>query len=560
MPEITPNTHVILGPGRALSSLLSSGGIARLNEFEIHHTSQFKRFLSFGITPEFAVAWGFLDADLDSLVRQWAASKGVRLAYGELGWFPHYESFHLDPEGFCWDSLLARTRYAAEGFRPFPSPDPDLTALRTRAAAKQRGTFDCLPSMIKPPYVLWPCQMVSDKVNLHGVNAKDWCRHVAHFRSILPMDVQLVVRPHPKAHQRPSTEKVPYYRLANLVAKLPNTELCAEGEMDLLVANAEAVTGMNSTALYEAAMIHGKPAFAFSRSWFDYKPEIVTHLDALDNTPVSLDPPDEDACHWLYRQFMDRQIIRHPEPANKSLIRLWLDRWAAVPGYAIPATAHFIWIGDREMPALYLKNLEEFQALNPAVDVILHSDESAQSMPLHLVELYAKCPYPQQKADILRAWLLAHRGGMYFDMDFAWIRPLPASLFTQGAWCGSNHRTPYENGEMGCPVASPAMLDYLGQIELLGDKELNHPACFGPRLLRRVIESGAGIKQMPWWWFNPLRGQKDQYYALLESPPAERQATLAQPGSDGQMPVAQHLHGSINNQFQYYPVEESPLG
>lgn len=545
MPVTHLNKHVMLGPGRSLSTFIAVSGAERLNEKDILTPEQFSQFTASGQVPEYAVTWGFIP--FKHAMDQWAAKHGVKVSHGELGWFPHYDTFHLDPEGFCWSSSIPRTPFVNDPSKTYEYAKAMRTALRSD---KHRP----LPSMYRPPYAIWTCQLTSDKVNEYGVNTRDWSPYIAHFRSLLPEHIQLVVRPHPKSHQRASQETNPYRRMVRVLENLPNTVLCRSGKFEDVVAEAEMVAGMNSTALYEAKLLYGKPAYAYAPSWYSGHSRLIPVLSSQTTTLPEAAASD-DYADWFLEQFLDRQITRYNRRGRGPEIRRWLERWSAVPGNVVPRVAHFIWIGDRPLPDLYQRNLDDFRALNPDVQTVLHRD-FPDDMPNDLRLLYGQSTHPQQKADILRAWLLATVGGIYFDLDFAWARTLPDSLFKSGAWCGSNHRTPTENGEMGCPPQSEAMRRYLDAIRQFNGPL--HKACYGPSLLRRTIESGATFKVLPWWWFNPCRCDPDAYRPLINASVRERAITLGEFYKDGQQPVAQHLHGSVNDQYQHPEREQVP--
>ena len=548
MPITHPDTHIILGPGQALSRIVGLSGVRRLNKAEILTRAQFDQFISLGMVPEYAVVWGFIN--FNDLLRAWCRNHGVKITYGEMGWFPHYESFALDPEGFCWNSLISKTPYVGDTQQPLPEATQHLDQFKPERHP--------LPPEVNGPFVLWAGQMVSDKVNDYGLDAKDWCRYIEHFRGLLPKDIQLVIRPHPKASHRPSQEKDAHYRMVDLAQRLPNTIITHLGDLNSLIAASYGVAGMNSTVLLEARILHGKNVWAYAPSWYTGHEDLIHRLHGTgQDRLVYTTRPQLHYRKWLLEEFLQRQIIRDPEPTGRKTIRRWLDRWSAVPGRAVPRLAHFIWLGDK-VPSVYLKNLREFQQLNPDVQTILHScpPPDMHNEPDALTA-YERAYSPQQKADVLRAWLLHKYGGVYFDLDFAWIRPLPDILFRSGPWCGSNHRTPYENGEVGCAAGCSEMHKYLDAIYQQSDLREFH--ALGPPLLHRVINDGAQFQSLPWWWFNPGRCEQGYYRHMLHQSIEQRQQISDCPliYEDGQLPVAQHLHGSINDQYRETAHEPS---
>jgi len=214
-------SHIAVGACKSLSQMLDTAGVRRINKRDIVTEKQFTEFISKKRAREadYVVIWGF--CDFDDKVREWASVHGVRIVYGELGWFPHYSSFHLDPEGFCWQSQLAKTPYFDQAL------PPHVQQLQTFAQVREKhGKVDggiSLPDGIKHPYAFWPCQLVSDRVNMYGLKCEDWASQIKHFRNLLDDDVQLVIKLHPKSRTRPSQEQEASKRLVKLAATLPNT-------------------------------------------------------------------------------------------------------------------------------------------------------------------------------------------------------------------------------------------------------------------------------------------------------------------------------------------------
>lgn len=495
-----------------------------------------------GNIPELVVTWGFVP--FKSLLYDWCREHNIRVAHGELGWFPHYDSFHLDPDGFCWDSILTRQKFIS-------GMAPCLNAEAYKVLAAPRPVK--LPSEIKQPFALWACQLITDKVNTMGLNMTDWTPMVKHFRSFLPPDIQLVVRPHPKMISRQSQEHIPYLKLKAAVASLPNTIMLSEGGIDDLIQESVCVAGANSTVLIEASLRYNKPTYGYGRSWFTNHPNIVTPVNIENKENI----PQHQAASapqkiWFINELLQKQINREPEPSVEALNK-WINRNSAVPGKAIPRLAHFVWLGG-DMPEVYRQCVQDFIKLNPDIPVKVWKD-LPDGVSKNIKAKYLQARKPQQKADILRAWALYEYGGVYLDCDTAFIRPLPDRMFWHGAFCSSNHRTPYENGYMGCRPQCPNMGTYLAHILDQAPSDLMD--CFGPSLLRKLQTSWrTQFKVLPWWWFNVARCERQVYDQFIDMTIPERQKITAEYSAiqalrdfDGQLPVGQHLHGSVNNQY-----------
>ena len=119
-----------------------------------------------------------------------------------------------------------------------------------------------LPDVIRGPFVLWPLQLIGDKVNQWDLNVSNWCELLRHFQASLPARFQFVIKPHPrsKAHDNSG--------VAELTRELPNTVLLpARAHLKTLLSQCHAVVGANSTVLMEARLMFHKPVYAYASGW-----------------------------------------------------------------------------------------------------------------------------------------------------------------------------------------------------------------------------------------------------------------------------------------------------
>ena len=132
---------------------------------------------------------GNLLKDSSDLVRL-CDERGIDRVFGEFGWFPHYATEHADPLGYAWDSSLCSLRFTR------------LTATQRKKAIESRERFlarPCgpLPEGVRPPFVLWPLQLLADRVNRYDLDAPDWYDFLLWTRQIVPAKYQLVIKHHP---------------------------------------------------------------------------------------------------------------------------------------------------------------------------------------------------------------------------------------------------------------------------------------------------------------------------------------------------------------------------
>ncbi|MEP6672376.1 MAG: hypothetical protein ABJF10_24640 [Chthoniobacter sp.] len=221
--------------------------------------------------PEIMLKWCF-DADRAGMVSL-CREHGINVTFCEDGFFPHYSTMHADPLGFCWESSL--TRMVFRGVT-----DAQRKRARTARTAWLEKRDKELPDAVQAPFVLWPLQLVRDQVNHWDLHVSDWCELLAHFRSILPEEFQLVLKRHPLARD------ADLVGLEALVPTLPNTVLLPEGaDLTTLLRAAHAVAGVNSSVLYEARLMHHKPTYAYGRSWF------TNHTDLFLPVPRHMKRP-----------------------------------------------------------------------------------------------------------------------------------------------------------------------------------------------------------------------------------------------------------------------------
>lgn len=566
------NTFISIGQCMSLASMVSKGGWRQLNNDNILTEGEFRRFVHSCVpypnrpnrnirqteTPELVVIWGF--CDFIDKIKVWCKQNNILLTHGELGWFPHYESFHLDPEGFCWESMLAKQTYLS---------NINNTAWSTDVADvlfNKNAKYPPVPEHLKhTKFALWVCQLVSDKVNTKGKNFLDWGGVIRHFRSILPDDIKLVVRLHPKMNTRIQEERYTKDRIQRALSMYKNVFFEHEGVVESYLdsVNCVCVAGANSTVLYEAALKFNKPAYAYADSWYSCKGEhnLVTMIDFAQTEKLEIperSKADVQAQLWFTGELIQRQQLRKPSYRHEfSNIRKWVLDHSAVPDNAIQRQVHFIWIGNNKMPLMYLKCLDEFKQLNKGLQVTLWQD-IPDDAPEEVKQKYHSLEHYNHKSDLLRAYLLWRYGGIYLDADTVWIRSLPEALFLNGRFCSSNFRTPMEGGYMGCSAGDVSMKMYLDTLLKLPVKDIAFHD-YGPTALRALQTlMPEGFKTfgiLPWWYFNVACCDKEKYLPLLRIPLLARMDVQwpemeAESDFDLQYPIGQHLHGSVNGQYQ----------
>jgi len=255
--------------------------------------------------PDIMLLWGFCTerAGVVGLCRE----HGINVAIWEDGFFPHYDTIHFDPLGFCWESSLPRMIFRGCSGRQRER------ARQARAAWLAKPVKE-LPPEIRPPFVLWPLQLVSDKVNEWDLRLTDWTGLIRHFRSCLPAHIQLVLKDHPLSSPKDVVG------IDQLVSELPNTIHLPKGfSLPDLLRECRAVAGANSSVLYEARLMHHKPTYVYARSWFTNHDELFVPVnrDFLSKLPREdwMEKPSamrterlDDYTDWFLAQLLSRQL------------------------------------------------------------------------------------------------------------------------------------------------------------------------------------------------------------------------------------------------------------
>jgi hypothetical protein len=246
---------------------------------------------------------------------------GTDIVYSEDGFFPHYETLHVDPLGFSWESSLCRMIFRS------------LADHQRKIAREKREKWlnfpkQDFPQGIRPPYVLWPLQLIADQVNRWDLNVSDWSGLIIHFRQCLPKEYQLVIKPHPRG------DKADYPKLP--LEEMPNTYVL-NGRCDLksLIMGAVAIAGANSTVLMEARLMFHKPVYAYAHSWFTnhtdlfvpvsrrFGPRPLNHFDYVADGRTMRSEYLDDYTDWFLYQLLVRQLDR--ESASKwDVLRQWV--------------------------------------------------------------------------------------------------------------------------------------------------------------------------------------------------------------------------------------------
>lgn len=91
----------------------------------------------------------------------------------------------------------------------------------------------------------------------------------------------------------------------------------------------------------------------------------------------------------------------------------------------IPKIIHQIWIGDPNVPDVFIPYMESWQYYHPDWEYILWDNERVKTLfPLYNQKFYDESESLGVKSDLLKWEIIYRFGGVYADVDFECLRPL----------------------------------------------------------------------------------------------------------------------------------------
>jgi hypothetical protein len=169
---------------------------------------------------------------------------------------------------------------------------------------------------IPKPFVLWPLQLIRDRVNVCYLNVSSWIGLIRHFRILLPRQYHLLIKRHPRSGPKGELG------ITDLVRELPNTSFVGKDiSLPSLLRGASAVAGANSTVLYEARLIYHKPVYTYAWGWFTNHAELffpiqnagrgaLTSFECVEDSRLLRGERLDAYTDWFLAQLLARQITR----------------------------------------------------------------------------------------------------------------------------------------------------------------------------------------------------------------------------------------------------------
>jgi hypothetical protein len=212
----------------------------------------------------------------------------------------------------------------------------------------------------------------------------------------------------------------------------------------------------------------------------------------------------------------------------------------------IPKLAHFYWYGERDMPELRAESLKSFERLNPGWVVNLHhSGEKADPTFVEIVT----------SSDAARYGILHRSGGVYFDTDIIFVRPIPDD------WLDADVLLPCtENGQLygihvlGAKPNSPLFAEALRLCKL----RMDSPMMLGCQSLGVKLWSDTNMLALC-YGMNLSVGLVPRF-SLLRSNPGSVEELWSNGGRVDHSEIGVHWYGGdrLSNQFENLPLDKLP--
>jgi ADP-heptose:LPS heptosyltransferase len=301
---------------RHLQELYENAGGQNLYRRAIRGAGDFAQLAKANGPADLVLVGNFLDGSKELV--EYCEKQGIDRVYGEFGWFPHYKTVHADPMGYAWESSLCGMKFSGLTLKQ----RAQVTKFRREFLSKTGGG---LPEGVREPFVLWPLQLIVDRVNKYDLNLPDWYDLLLWTRQAVPVGYQFVIKDHPvqSVHQR-----------IELSRCFPDTILLERSApLRPLIEHAAGVIGCNSTVLLESRLLFRKPTWAYGHSWYTGHPDLIFPVNRFETLPhaellgKSID--DQwllDYGDWFLWQLLARQYLAEEAQKNPQAFLRWIHR------------------------------------------------------------------------------------------------------------------------------------------------------------------------------------------------------------------------------------------
>lgn len=214
---------------KTLEKLASQYGL----EYQFIHTSE-DTFRAAGPIMNAALVCIWNGKQLgSSLMTELCESRGIPKFHLEWGMLPQSETYFVDPNGFCGDSILNTDLSWVN--------DQDIQTYKQLQKQLQEEY-----TVQDDGYILVPLQRSTDSQILYYTKYNNMTQFIEEVQNMYP-NIKIMIKPHPREPNIALN-----FDTTNTIIKNPSTDFLE------LASKASVVVGLTSTSLYEAAILGKK--------------------------------------------------------------------------------------------------------------------------------------------------------------------------------------------------------------------------------------------------------------------------------------------------------------
>lgn len=233
--------------------------------------------------------------------------------------------------------------------------------------------------------------------------------------------------------------------------------------------NINSVNNDNNTALHISFM-HGSK-------------EIIQYLLYNNVDTGIINKNNETAFDVVCNYRADKEVCK-----KNILEEIVSDYYYEINTKKIDKILHFIWIGTKPIPKLFVKYFDRWRKLYPDYKIWLWTDDIVNRMKLYNQKEFniSKGQYSKQ-SDILRFEILYHYGGIYIDSDCIPLRKMPNEVFNY-EFIGVSEGKIIATAFFGCTAKNDIMRHVVIELKInfyLETEDVLYQT--GPKFLNRIV-------------------------------------------------------------------------
>jgi hypothetical protein len=171
----------------------------------------------------------------------------------------------------------------------------------------------------------------------------------------------------------------------------------------------------------------------------------------------------------------------------------------------IPRHFHWIWLGERRLPARLAAWIDGWLELHPGWRHTLWTE--ANRPRLRNERQFRAAANDAQRADVLRYEVMLDHGGVYVDCDFQCCRNIEPLIAGHSAFAGRDHDGYIACGLFGALPDHPWMDAIVNRVPRSFEEEISQVDQGGPGLMTAVTEGRSDVAIFPQATFYPQAWQ-----------------------------------------------------